>query len=275
MDEKEIAIITEETAISTFDEVMAYAVVVSKLTELALTASAITTPDKDMEKRLVSVRTTISKMGKFAREDFTQRAKGVIEKEKALIEIIEPEEKRLKEIRIEAERLAEQEKRKVLLPERTLKLTRIGDDVMWSDDMLLGMDEKQFEEYYNGRVATKNAKDRAEIEAREKAVRDAEEAQRREAEMKEREEKARIEERERAERQEIERKEREASQAEWDKKVSEEKAEAERNAREQDIAYQMFLASHGYSEETKGDFHLSHVHGTVIIYKLLGTFTPD
>jgi hypothetical protein len=273
MEDKEITTVVEYNALG------------ATLSEMANEAKAINEPNKELRTRLQKARTRIEKIGKFLREDYVRMSKEVLAKEKELIGIIEPEEKRLKALEEEAERKAEAEKRRVQLPERIEKLNRIGDGLENFEDMLLDMDDKTFDEYYNGRVTIKNNKDRAELERREREIKEKEEAVRREAEIKAREEQARIDERARLEREEVDRKNREVREAE-EAKIREEQ---EAKKHESDIAYQMFLASHGYDEDSE-DFVLQRgnlvtvgaevqmrprADGTIDVrlYKLVGKIT--
>jgi len=187
---------------------------------------------------LKNARVRIEKTGKALRDDALKFQRAVIAKEKELVAIIEPEEDRLRAIEQAAKDLAERKKRVAILPERHARLASIGDSVTVTDDQLLDMDGPAFEGYFNQRQAAKIEADRIELEARERAVKEAEDAAKRAAELEAAKERARQEERERAEREA----EREAERA----------ADEERRLQSEQ-RYQAFLAESGYSEETKAD----------------------
>lgn len=133
----------------------------------------------ETRKTLVKYRTGIKARGKEVRDGAIKFQKDVIAYEKELIEIIEPEEKRLKEIEDGAKKYAMRQARLETLPEYKEKLASIGDSVEISDDELLDMDPTQFQQYYNDRrEAHFNALEE------EKKIRDAEEAAAKEAEEK-------------------------------------------------------------------------------------------
>lgn len=92
---------------------------------------------------------------------------------------------------------------------------------------------------------------------RRKEVKAAEDEERRKKDIAEAEERARTQERERVGRETRER---------------EEKERLERERREQDAAYQMFLETHGYTDNTKDDF-TTIVSGNIIsLFKKVGEF---
>lgn len=215
---------------------------------------------------LRDVRIRVEKAGKALREDATAFNRAVLAKEKELLAIVVPEEKRLASIEAEAEEAILMERRKELLPERLARLESIGDSVTVEVD-LLRMDTPTFDAYFNERVAEKNRlekeqaeKEQAEREAtaraeqekkdaelreREEKVKEAERKIEEEARAKEREEKARQEERERIERAEKERIDREAREkAEAEEEVARAKAKLEA-----DEKYNHWLMTNGYNAE--------------------------
>ncbi len=294
-------IVLDETALEKFDPTVA------ELTALVDQTKDLTAVDLKDKVQLEKVRTSritlkktrvqIEKFGKALRDDANKFASAVIKKEKELIGIISPEEDRLKAIEEEAEQLAIIEERREKLPARKERLAALADGVEVSDDDLLLMDSVQFEAYYNNRVADKNEKVRlqaeadqrvrdeearkenerkaAEIEAREKAAKEKEEANAREEarlkaekEAREREEAAREEERVKAAKAAEEAKQAEIrAKEEADKKAAEEKARLEKKE-----AYKKFRADHGWTEETKADFHEINTGKQVVLYKKVGTF---
>ena len=222
------------------------------------------------EKRisLKNMRVVITKKGKELREDALAFQKAVIAKEKELVAIIEPEEARLQGIEDEAEKLAEMEKRKVILPARQKTLAEINDGVQVSDEELLAMDGVQFMEYTNKRRADKLSADELAIKERENKLKEAEDAQRREKETQEREEKARQEERLRIEREKKEEEDR-----------LEKQREQERKQLEMDTAYQAFLKEHGVvagSDEWKIERLVHSSSGRLVrVYKFVAEFKVE
>lgn len=220
---------------------------------------------------LKNFRIDLSKAGKSIREEAVRVQKEVIFKEKELIAIIEPEEKRLKEIEDDAKDKAEREKRLEILPERKERLSAIGNsdgDFEITDNDILGMDDSSFEIYYSGRVVYKAEKEREAIDEEKRKVEEEKEKMEIEKQTRLREENARQEERERLEREkkdEIERKERDA-------KLEEERKIEEAKKLEADKKYQKFLKDNGYTEKTRDDFNILTEGNTVILYKKVATF---
>lgn len=257
---------------------------------------------------LKNARVSIEKKGKELREDATKFAKAVIAKENELIGIIEPEEDRLKAIEEAAETLKQRRLREAQLPYRRDRLAEIGDDVEVSDETLNGMENVDFSEYLNRRVAAKNQRDREESERlsaerdaaakaeadRVKAEQDAEAARlkaesdrieaarlaveaekeriAREEEAKRREEAAREDERRRAA-EEAERKERERIEAEAAAKKAAQKAAAEEKAKiQRQERYRAFRKELGWTEATKASWKEEVVGNEVILWKKAGSF---
>lgn len=143
------------------------------------------------KNKLVKARTMIEKTGKALRDPHTAYNKSVSAYENELIAIIEPQEKRLKDIEADAKKIAIREERRLTLPEYKAKLAAIGDGDTpdkWLmaefdkelpsteeeyDEYLLTLDPNQRDVYYNARLgahlqAQKAAADaKAEAEARE------------------------------------------------------------------------------------------------------------
>jgi len=190
---------------------------IAELNNLVALTSGVKVTDPTDKKQLEEVkknrlmlrdaRVNITKKGKELREDAVKFQKAVIEKEKELIAIIEPEENRLKEVEDDAKKAKLRAERIAVLPMRKEKLEAIGDQVTVSDNELLDMDDTAFTEHYNTRVSLKNEADR---EALDEEKRQAE----RDKEKREAEEKARQEERERHEREQKEKEEREERERE-------------------------------------------------------------
>jgi len=235
---------------------------------------SITAADLEDQKQLAVVRENrialknarvqIEKQGKALRDDALKFQRSVIAKEKELIAIIEPEENRLQSIEQSAKELAERKKRVATLPQRLSRLASIGDIVEVTDEAILDMGDQAFEAYVSQRVEAKLEAERVEIEKREQALKAEEEKAKRAVELKEAEERARVAERERIER--------EAKLAEERRELEEhrakEKAEAEEKELQSEKRYQAFLREHGFSEETKSDFHITRTATTATLYKL-------
>lgn len=177
-----------------------------QLQAIALEVSKITADPAKMTKedlelinttknKLVKARTTIEKRGKEVRAEAIKFQKDVIAYEDELIGIIEPEEKRIKEIESSAKQYAMRQERLKTLPEYKAKLAAIGDGDTpdkWLmaefdkelpssekeyDDYLLTLDPNQRDVYYNARLGAKLESDREEADKKrveEDAVREAE-----------------------------------------------------------------------------------------------------
>ncbi len=218
---------------------------VAELTKIKQEAVALTEMSPlqsivEMRKKLVKTRGEIQKFGKSLRDEANAFNKKVLTKEHELLEIIEPEEERLKKIEADIEEKAIREARRKALPIRQDALKAIGDGVEVSDDTLLGMNDEQFIEYRNTRV------DGKEIAERIKADREKELEQAKETARKEAEEKA----------------EREAKEAEEKKK-----AEEKRLAKETD--YKKWLSDNSFDKET---MKLIDTGTAVQMYKLVATY---
>lgn len=253
---------------------------------------------KETRTKLVKARRRIEVTGKAMRDDANKFAKAVIAREKELVSIIEPEELRLKEIEAEVERRAVLEARKQALPVRIAALESIGDNVEYSEDMLLEMDDNAFTLYKAERITAwqeketarlaeeqrkideekariareqelEEAKKRAGAEAEERAKREADERVRRaeqaqadaERKVKEAEERAEREKKEAVEREERERVEAEKKEA------------AERKRLEKMAKYRTFRAESGWTEETKADYREENTGTEIVLWKKVGTFT--
>lgn len=258
---------------------------------------------RDQRLRLKEIRVNITKQGKLLRQEALDFQKKVIGKEKELVALVEPEEERLSSLEEAADKFAERERRRELLPKRKLSLEGINDGIdNLSDEDLMDMDTLAFDAYYNKRIADKNEKDRKALEekertlmeadakaAREKELREAEERGRAEAEKKlqetreredrEREERIKREEveaKERAEKIEREAKEKVEREAreKKEKEEAEARAETERKAKlAKDKKYQAFLKKCGWTAKTSGSFYIEVKGQTCVIYKKVGEMT--
>ena len=108
-------------------------------------------------------RITIEKRGKELRADALKFQKNVIAKEKELLDIINPEEDRLKQIEKDAEVLALKKERLEQLPKRKEILATNG--VSMEDDVILTYDNNMFQHNMNILIAEKNRLETERIEA--------------------------------------------------------------------------------------------------------------
>lgn len=261
---------------------------VAELSKIAERARQVDVKDlvavKEMRLELRTIRTTITKRGKEMRDDALKFQKAVIAKEKELLELVTPEEDRLKEIEDAAAMAEEMEARAQKMPWRKEQLMLLGDGVENpTNEGLLEMSDEQFAVYLNGRKLAKFDADEA--EKREKEL----EAQR-EREKEEAVEKARKEEQEKAEKRVQEEKDR-ADRAEKEAKEKEERAEreakekAEREEKEKAAAeaaekaeaeklekkkkYQTWLSDNNFNDATD---KLIKTDSEVSIYRLVSSF---
>lgn len=261
----------EEQEITTLSE---YNEMEATLRSLAEQATAITVPDKDMQKTLQKTRTRIEKIGKFLREDFVRQGKQVIAKEKELIAIIEPQEQRLKLLQEQADMAIERTYREGQFEARKARFDAIG--VELQPDVSVEMNDTEFEAYYSSELMGKQEQKARELEAREAKLREAEEAQKREAEAKEREERAIAEEKARGEREReyliakaLKAEEDAREKIRKEQELAEQKAQADKAKLEKDIMYQTWLESHGWDGGVL--FKLERSGTQVKLYKLVDT----
>ncbi len=125
------------------------------------------------KNKLVKARTRIAEIGKEMRTDAITFQKDVIAYENSLIEIIEPEELRLKGIEKGAKEYAIRQERMKALPEMKAKLDSIYEGIEYDDETLLAMDPTQFQEHYNKMLGLQLEKQKAEQDAKIKAEQDA------------------------------------------------------------------------------------------------------
>ncbi|MEE9409678.1 MAG: hypothetical protein V3V41_01995 [Candidatus Heimdallarchaeota archaeon] len=220
-------------------------------------------------KDLMKARTGIKEIGKREREVSNKYSKDVIAYEKELIEIIEPEEKRLKAIEDDAKTYALREARREELPAMKEKLTSIsGEMPKVTDEELLDMDTTQFQELYNDckeewlitveqkQEAEQEAR-QAELDAKEKALQDEKDSIEREKqkaiEIKEAELRAKQEAEEKAKQEADEKEEKRLTNEAKEKADTEAKEKAELEAKlkqESEEKYKNWLAQFNYTPET-------------------------
>lgn len=107
-------------------------------------------------------RIAIEKKGKELRADALKFQKDVIAKEKELLDIINPEEDRLKQIEKDAEALALKKERLAQLPERKERVEKAG--ITMTEEYILSLNMIDFEYNFNQLVAERNEKERLDIE---------------------------------------------------------------------------------------------------------------
>lgn len=229
------------------------------------------------KNKLVKARTRIAEIGKEMRTDALVFQKEVIAYENSLIEIIEPEELRLKGIEKGAKEYAIRQERLKVLPEQKAKLATIGDKTIVTDDELLQMDPTGFQIYYNTRLGLFLTEQKAEQEAKLKAEQDTLNKEREDLEREKRhQEEVRLAEtraRELAEqkaKQEAEDRERKIKQEEDAIKAAKAKEEAELKIKTQNEAYQKFLKDHSYNPETDMVMHDEKV---ATLYRYVAKYT--
>jgi len=240
------------------------------------------------KNKLVKARTKISEIGKELRTDALKFQKDVIAYENSLIEIIEPEELRLKGIEKGAKEYAIRQERLKTLPEMKAKLDSIYEGIEYDDETLLAMDPTQFQAHYNLMLGIHLEKQKAEQEAKVKAENDKiakeredlEREKKHQEEIKAAENKARelaeqkakqdAEDRERKIKQEEEDRKKKAAAEEQAKKDAKAKEEAELKAKTQEIAYQKFLTDNHYNKETDIVDHVTPIK--TILYRRVAIY---
>ena len=242
---------------------------------------------KAARKKLGAFRIQITKFGKKQREKALSYQREVIRQEKELLNLIEPEETRLKNQlkKIDEKRIIEE--RRAFLPARRKMLDSVQVEMV--EEEILKMDEKEFTEFYNQKKEDydrEQERKRLEKEAEEKRKKEIEEAKeeakkkaREEAEQKAKEELERAqrkkdeeiaklkrekEEKERAEREEKERLEKEEAD-----RVEKERIEKKRAQKNQ--KFQGWLKENGYTEENKDDFFIDKSENTYTLYKKISS----
>lgn len=118
-------------------------------------------------KELQVARSTVIEQGKKLREEAIATQKAIIVLVDDLVDIIAPEEKRLKEIKDKIDHDKEIERRKKSLPERIEKLKEI-DFTQISEESLLEMSDTDFTEFFNRCHAIYLKKREAEAELKSK-----------------------------------------------------------------------------------------------------------
>lgn len=249
---------------------------------------------KIARKELQDYRLEITRFGKSKRDFYTQANREIMRQEKELLEIIVPTEEKLKlEMDIviaEKERVA----RLVLLPIRRERLEKIGTEIQ-DDNFLLGMDENEFDAFFNIRnaeyLAMRERQLNEERERLEKEKQEVEDAKIREAEL----EKARIEGAEKAKREAEEKAEKEKQdaidkirqeqaekeQCDRDLVAQQEQAEKERvealrleqEKAEKNKKYKAWLKKNGYTNDEEFKVERDFATNTFTLYKKIDSIT--
>lgn len=155
------------------EQIIKFDPTVEQLNQIVESTSKITADDlsddvkialvKETRIKLRDSRIVIEKQGKSMREGALKFQKDVIAREKELVAIIEPEEKRLKEIEDQATLIRVRAARSELLPMRKQELGSVVFD-MPTDEFILDLDNDEFITYLNTEIGLKNIRDRDEIE---------------------------------------------------------------------------------------------------------------
>lgn len=154
---------------------------IEKLQLLVSESSSITKVDindpkqielvKKARIKLRDARVLIEKTGKSYRDEAIQYQRAVIEKERSLIAIIEPEEQRLKAFEEESKKQKELHLRHQQLPARMERLKALG--VVVAEEYVMQFDSVAFETKINELVAEKNAREREENERKQREIQEA------------------------------------------------------------------------------------------------------
>lgn len=236
------------------------------LSAMAAAARAVDASDVPAVRRtrldLRAARVQIEKYGKDMRDDANRFAKAVIAKERELIGIIEPEEERLAAIEEAARKAEERAAALAALPGRMARLAETpGPDVPESE--VLGLTDNSFELLLIGRREAATRAEAAALAAREAAVAAREAAQKAEADrIAAREEKAAQEAFQAAE------------AARHAAREAENRASLDAHNAKNEAAFREFAASHGWTEETKGDFVCDRRADGTHLFRRVGVFVP-
>lgn len=231
----------------------------------------------EMRKKVVKIRGKIQSDGKDMRDEANKYRTLVLTEEKKLLEIITPEEDRLKKLEEQIKVQKIMEARKAALPLRKEALNKIGDGVDVSDETLLEMDDEAFTLYKAERITNLQEK-------KEEEVRRAEQEKQRLAELEAAKETARKEAEEKAKKEAEEAiKKAEMEKQAAEQKLKDERARAEREAKEAEEAkekeearlareteYRKWLKDNSFDEST---MKLINTEKEVQMYKLVATYT--
>lgn len=222
---------------------------------------------KDNKTILQKTRTAITEKGKELREEALAFQRGVISKEKELLEILAPEEERLKGIIEEFKAEDLKKERLTILPERKEKLLAIDGSIWATDEQLLEMDGMAFGIFYNNCVAQVYEKAQAKLREEQAKLDEEKNKLAREQELKDAEEKGRL--------QAIENEKNRLAREEQAKKQEEDRIAKEKVDNEKKLAdsvkYQAFLKKCGV--DGTNNFEIKDNGKEVMVYKLVDTYT--
>ena len=252
---------------------------VAELTKMALVAQSITKEMgldivKENKTILQKTRTAITTKGKELREEALGFQRTVIAKEKELLEIISPEEDRLKAIEEEFKVEKVKEERLQWLPEFKEKLLSINGETWATDEEILGMDSMQFSIFYNGCVVKNLEKEQAKLREEQAKLDEEKNKIAREQELREAEERGKIQaQKDLGQKETLAKQEKEATERKIaEEKVKEEKRLAEEAKKLEDsVKYQNFLRKCGV--DGSGDFEIKDNGKEVRVYKLVDVYT--
>lgn len=219
---------------------------------------------------LKNTRVGLSKMAKDLRQGAVDFQKKVIAEEKEIIAIIEPIERELQSAEEAIDLQILKEKRKSILPLRIEKLSKIK--VNFTENQILEMDDKQFDEFYNQQNTLFLEEKQRVIDLENQRIEDEKRKIQEEKDKAEAEKNRQKELKEAREQAEIKAKaDFEAKQkADAEKKEKEEKEESEKLAKRK--KYQAFLKANGYTEENKDQFNVLKTEKKIILYKKVAEF---
>ncbi len=231
---------------------------------------------KNALKHLQTTRTQITKTGKAMRQEALAFQKKVIAVEKELLEVITPTEDLLNEKKNAIDEQIAMEKRRKNLPIRRDKLATNGLEVV-ADEMLLVMDDVQFEAFFNQKLADKLQAERDQQERERLAFEEEKRKFEQEQRIKEEAEK-RIKEAEQKAKEDAER-QIAAAQAAADLRIKQEAdkkrqaEEAEQKAKEEaerNQKVQAFFTEHNCLGFEDANFIVKREGKTISLFKFVG-----
>lgn len=211
----------------------------------------------EARKKLVKIRTSITKQGKSFRDEANAYNKKVLAEEKEYLGIIAPLEEKFKKIVDDEKQKQIIEARKELLPMKRKQLDSLPHGLKATDEEILAMDDEQWVKFFQDSMDV-NQKELDRIEQEKK---DAKERKAREKQIaEEAAEKAKKEAEEKAEAD---------KKAEEDRKERQAQEEADKQAKlEADKKYQQFLKDNNFDESTD---IIKRTDSEVKIYRLVDT----
>lgn len=210
---------------------------------------------KNQQKKLADLRNDIKDCGIKFRRQVRIITDENMATQKDFLEMIEPEEERLKKIDAEVKEIATMKKRKKQLPERLKKLEELNIDM--DEAEILQMDDKQFDiecsnlvTFRNEQIAERNRKKQVELDKKENKIKQA----------------RAVENAKKAGKKQAIADQHAKDKADTLKKVEDEKLLASRKE------YQKFRDGHGWTKETENDFCTKEVNGVIHLFKKVGEY---